>query len=94
MMDDLEQMIKERLLQDLIEKMSDQSGDRLKPKGLAVEVAAPDKEHLSDGLDQAKDAVGSIPSQGESPSEEDDEQRLMELLGDDEDEEKDSKFAR
>lgn len=87
MLDDMSQMIKEKLLEELIEKMSSAGGDRMKPKGLGVEVQAPDKEHLAEGLDKAKDLIQkpgeSEPSEG---GEEDDEQRLMALLDDDDDE--------
>lgn len=91
MIDDLEQMIKEQLLKDLIGKMSDKSGERLQPKGMAVEVAAPDKSKLAEGLDKAKDVLGSsgdLADGGDTGShgEEDDEQRLMQLLEDEEDE--------
>ena len=46
MMDQLEQMLKEKLLEELIDKMSDAGGDRLKPKGLGVEVQAKDPQAL------------------------------------------------
>lgn len=92
MLDDREQMIKEKLLEDLISKMSDGMGDRMKPKGLGVEVQAPDKEHLADGLDQAKsllDKGGPLPGldSKESPSEDsgDDEERMLQLLAEDDD---------
>lgn len=92
MMSDLEQKIKESLLEDLIEKMSEKTGDRVKPKGLSVEVAAPDKSKLAEGLDKAKSVLGSVPDTeeaSESPSDEDDEQRLMQLLGHHDDDEED-----
>lgn len=85
MIDDMSQMIKEKLLEELIEKMSSAGGDRLRPKGLGVEVEAPDKAHLADGLDKAKDLLGA---KEQASSEDDDEQRLLELLGEDDDEEK------
>lgn len=89
MMDQLEQMIKEKLLNELIDRMDSSSGDRMKPKGLGVEVQAPDKAHLAEGLDKAKDLLdkGSAPEteMGGGDSE-DDEQRLMALLDDDDDE--------
>lgn len=90
-MDDLEQMIKEKLLENLIDKMSDKSSDRMKPKGLAVEVAAPSKDKLAEGLEKAKGVLGSMPAAEDSdmtsecPSEEEDEQRLMDLLAKDDD---------
>lgn len=64
-MDERERMIKERLLDDLIQKMTEAGGSRLKPKGLEVEVAAPDKDKLAQGLDKAKSALGSLPEPGE-----------------------------
>lgn len=79
MLDDIEDLIKQRLLEDLIEKMGDQSGDRLKPP-MAVEVEADDKKGLSAGLDKAKGALPDAP-------EGDDESRLMDLLDEDEDDE-------
>lgn len=94
MMDDLEQMIKERLLEDLIDKMSDAGGEsRLKPHGLGVSVEAPDKAALAEGLDKAKGLVAKggppeIPeAEGKGEPEGDDESRLLELLGDDDDDE-------
>lgn len=90
MLDDIEDMIKQKLLEHLIESMGDKSGDRLKPP-MAVEVAAKDKAGLSDGLDKAKDALPSIP---ESGGEDDDESRLMDLLGEDDDEDEKDKFGR
>jgi len=91
-MDAMEQMIKEKLLEELISKMSDAGGDRMKPKGLGVEVQAPDKEHLAEGLDKAKDLLGKSDSPdledaepSADSSEEDDEQRLLALLDDDDD---------
>jgi len=90
-------MIKEKLLEELIAKMSDAGSDRMKPKGLGVEVQAPDKEHLAEGLDKAKDLLSKSdapeleasepsPEHDSDSSEEDDEQRLLALLEDDEDE--------
>ncbi len=87
MLDDVEAMIKEKLLESLIDKMSDSNGARLKPKGLEVKVAAPDKEHLAEGLDKAKEALPSVPEAGSEPGEDDDESRLMALLGDEDDDE-------
>lgn len=92
MMDDQEQKIKQELLLDLISQMSDQSGERLKPKGMAVEVAAPDKSKLAEGLDKAKDVLGASSDAGAaSPSEDEDEQRMMELLAKDDDDDEDGK---
>lgn len=93
MIDDMSQMIKEKLLEELIEKMSDAGGDRMKPKGLGVSVEAPDKTHLAEGLDKAKDILGKSGSSEEMPesdggSEEDDEERLLALLDDEDDKEK------
>lgn len=100
-MDDLEQKLKEGLLEDLIDHMSSGMGDKLKPKGLAVEVAAPDKDKLAQGLDKAKDVLGTLPSESNEESSENelpsdlegtshdsdsDEARLLQLLQDDDDE--------
>lgn len=95
MLDDMSQMIKEKLLEELIDKMSSSHGDSMKPKGIGVSVEAPDKEHLADGLDKAKDLLGKggplpgLDSASGSPGDDDDdEQRLMDLLGDDDDDDK------
>lgn len=87
MKDDVMQMIKERLLNELIDKMS-VGDDRMKPKGLGVEVQAPDKEHLAEGLDKAKDLLskGEAPEMDAEPSDHgDDEERMLELLAQDDD---------
>lgn len=93
-MDDLEQKLKAGLLEDLIEHMSHGMGERMKPKGMAVQVAAPDEAKLAEGLDKAKGILGKMPEEGsdeeessESPSEESDEERLMKLLEGEEDDE-------
>lgn len=96
MLDDLEQKIKEKLLEDLISKMSDGNGARMKPKGLGVSVEAPNKAGLKDGLDKAKNILSkaSMPLGADSKDSdlmsadsdnlhEDDDQRLLELLDDD-----------
>ena len=94
MHDDMDSKIKDRLLQELIEKMEDVlAGDAMaRHKGMSVEVAAPDKEHLKEGLDKAKDVVEQAPEMmgGDKEavpaekmpesSEEDDESRLLDLL--------------
>jgi hypothetical protein len=84
MMDDMEQMIKEHLLKELIEKMSDGAGDRMKPKGLEVEMIG--KGEPAPELEASKDHELEEPSEHDG-SESDDEQRLMELLGDDDEDE-------
>lgn len=57
---DLEQKIKEKLLESLIEHMDDKMASKMKPHhGMAVEVAAPDKEKLAKGLDKAKEILGN-----------------------------------
>lgn len=97
MMDDLEQKLKEGLLENLIEHMSDTMGSRMKPKGVAVEVAAPDKARLAEGLDKAKGVVGSMPDHGEpdgdeAGGEDSDEERLMQLLAEGDDDEDDERL--
>jgi hypothetical protein len=89
----MEQKIKEKLLLDLIDKMSDMGADRMKPKSLGVEVQAKDPVALKEGLDKARDLVGKEPELDSvshdheaQPSEDDDEHRLLDLLGDDDDE--------
>lgn len=76
MLDDIEDMIKQKLLEDLIDQMGDQSGSRLHPKGLAVEVQAPGKDLLSAGPE----------SDG---GDDEDLSRLMEMAGKDDDDNED-----
>lgn len=91
MKDDMMQMIKERLLNELIDKMSD-GDDRMKPQGVGVEVQAKDPAALAEGLDKAKDLVGSgaIPESASAQHDpDDDEARMLSMLsGDDDDEDK------
>ena len=85
MKDDMMQMIKERLLNELIDKMST-GDDRMKPPGVGVEVQAKTPEDLKAGLDKAKDLVSSADTGGPAQSNpDDDEQRMLELLDDDDD---------
>lgn len=92
MMDDMTQMIKEKLLEDLIHQMSEGHANRMMPpKGLGVEVQASDKDGLEDGLDKAKSVLAKAGDADEMPEhggedEGSDEERLMQLLGDDDDE--------
>ncbi len=110
--DNIDQDMKDKILEQLIEKMEDLIGGGLKDRsglqdhsGLAVEVQAPDKDKLAEGLDKAKDVVSESPlslDKPEEPKEDDqsDEDRLMELMGDEgssSDDEKDKekdKFRR
>ena len=92
-MDDLERKMKEKLLEGLIEHMGDRMGDGLASKfpkkHVEVQVAAPDKEHLAEGLGKAKELIsdsGALEGK-ETPDEEADEDRLRQLLEEDEDEE-------
>lgn len=82
-MDALEQRIKEKLLEGLVEHMDAKMGDDLAAKfpkkSMEVSVAAPDKEKLAEGLDHAKHLAAEVPMQDE----ESDEDRLMALMGDD-----------
>ena len=90
-MDALEQKIKEKLLEGLIEHMSDRMGDdmgsKFPKKAMEVSVAAPDPEHLAEGLGHAKDLAesGKIAPEGDEGSDED---RLMALLGEEDDDDK------
>lgn len=92
MMDPREQRMKEKILESLMDYLTDNEAGRMKPKGLGVEVQAPDKEKLQEGLDKAKDLVGKADmpeGMDAAPHDEDsDEQRLMDLLGDDDDDDK------
>lgn len=96
-MDDLEQTIKSKLLEGLIEhmqgKMGDDLGSKYPQKALEVSVAAPDKEHLAEGLAKAHEMTSDGKSLGEGDEDEgSDEDRLMALLGDDEDDEEKSRL--
>lgn len=86
-MDPLEQKMKEKLLEGLVEHMQGKMGDDLDSKypkkALEVSVAAPDKEGLAEGLEHAHDIAA--PSDSAEGSDED---RLMELLGEDDDDDK------
>lgn len=100
--DDKDTMMKDKILAALIDHIEDILGNDLKKKkGLAVQVAAPDKESLAAGLDKAKDVVqhdpealdGDDEDSHESEDDDSDEARLAALLGgdseDDEDDEED-----
>lgn len=92
-MEKQEQSIKLQLLQSLLDHLDNWGGDSLeskfKPK-MSVEVAAPDKEGLAEGLDHAKDIaqspeLDSLSSDSDQGGEDSDEQRMLELLGKDDD---------
>jgi hypothetical protein len=92
-MDALEQKMKEKLLEGLIEHMEGKMGDDMGskfPKAMEVSVAAPDSEHLAQGLDHAK-SLAEGGDLGEPQDEGSDEDRLMALLGDDDEEDDDRK---
>lgn len=97
-MNDSEQKIKEQLLQDLISKMTEGMGSRMKPKAASVTVEAPDSAHLADGLDKAKDLLTSKSSPDSLPQS--DEDRMAQLASDDDssasddDSEDDDKLAQ
>lgn len=90
--------MKDRVLAALIDSMEEVLGSsKLSPpagKGLAVEVAAPDKEHLQDGLEKAGDVIDQAPDASADPlaakpaasGGESDEDRLLALLEGEEDE--------
>ena len=100
---DKDSELKDQILQMLIDHMEDRMGDSMRPgdaedgKHMAVEVAAPDKAHLAEGLDKAKEVLAHAPdvSDAKSPDEEqgsdedDDADRLAELLGESDDDEDD-----
>ena len=93
-MDKQEQDIKLKLLNSLLDHLdgigADSISSKLKQK-MSVEVAAPDKESLAEGLEHAKDLTDSpeLDSLGSDPDhdsdDDSDEQRMMELLGKDDD---------
>ena len=87
MMSDKVKCIKEKLLKELIEAMEDRMAKKLKPEeeAMSVEVAAPDKEKLAEGLDKAKEVVGEMPMDKMESSEEEDESKLLEMLASEED---------
>lgn len=88
-MDDLEQKMKEKLLEGLIEHMDDKMAGDLKglhPKApMEVTVGADDPKHLAVGLAHAKELAESHPEMDGDSDEDSDEDRLMELLGKDDD---------
>lgn len=88
MKEDMLQMIKEQLLQELINKMSD-GDDRMRPKGLGVEVQAKDPAALKDGLDKAQEIVGDSESGAHDAGSDDDESRMLEMLAKDDDDDED-----
>lgn len=86
MMDDLEERMKQKILEGLRDHMMDRMGDgmaeKFPKKAMEVSVMAPDKEHLSEGLGKAKEMA-----EGEH-GDDSDEDRLMAMMGDhDEDDE-------
>jgi hypothetical protein len=93
--------LKDAILQSLIDKMEDIMGSDSRlagpDKGMAVQVQAPDKEGLQEGLAKAGDVLDKAPEGLGAPADDDqksDDERLAELLdgeggsGDEEDEEK------
>lgn len=88
MKEDMLQMIKEQLLQELINKMSD-GDDRMRPKGLGVEVQAKDPAALKDGLDKAQEIVGDSEPDAHETGSDDDESRMLEMLAKDDDDDED-----
>lgn len=87
-MDSLEQKMKEKLMEGLIEHMTDQMGmgleSKFPKKAMEVSVAAPDEKALMEGLDKAKEVTGEA---SDGDREESDEDRLMQLLSEDEEDE-------
>ena len=91
-----EQDIKLQLLQSLLDHLDNLSGESLsskfKPK-MSVEVAAPDKEGLTEGLEKAHELAESpelehLDSDShEDESDDSDESRILDLLGKDDDDE-------
>lgn len=94
-MTETEKQIKEKLLQSLIDMMDNTGSERLAPKkNVAVEVAAPDKDKLLEGIEKAKDLLQAKDMPENSSDDEDsDEDRLRALLADagEDDEDEDSK---
>jgi hypothetical protein len=93
-MDALEQKMKEKLLEGLIEHMQDKMGQGLEAKypkkAVEVSVAAPDKDKLLEGLDHAKELTEHAPEM--HPSDEtSDEDRLMALMDQEDDDDEDDK---
>lgn len=96
-----ETALEDKLLAGLIDHLEDLiHGDLQGRKGVAVEVAAPDKEHLKEGLEKAQDVVDGSPEvpldvkSGAVPesADESDEDRIMQSLDEeDRDDEDDRK---
>jgi hypothetical protein len=92
-MDDLESKIKQKLLEGLIEHMHDRMGSDLGAKfpQAEVKVAADSPDELKKGLDHAKEIVSDhgMPHGEPDGDEGSDEDRLMALLGEDDDDKED-----
>jgi hypothetical protein len=96
---DPRQSIIDFLLDDLGRYVEDQLGGSVfkkadaDPKGLGIEVQAPDKEGLKAGLGKAQDVVDQAPipsdeaSSGTEPSDDDIMQMLAEAMNEDRDDE-------
>lgn len=94
---DLESKMKDKVLEGLIEHMHDKLGDDLSskfsPKGMGVAVEAPSKERLIEGMDRAKAIMGKSdddkgPDDEIAHGDENDEDKLMKMIEEDEDKEK------
>lgn len=99
-MNEQDKAIKEKVLQSLLDFLDQAEAGRMKPKkAVSVEIAAPDTEHLAEGLDHAKDILGKGEETQPDPdaAEDSDEDRMRALLadsGDDEEEKDPSPFRR
>ena len=89
MQNDLEDRIKEKLLEGLIEHMEDRMGSDMEAKfpkaPMEVSVGAATKEGLAEGLDHAKKIAEGSPPDMDGDGDGDDEARLMAMMGKDDD---------
>jgi hypothetical protein len=85
-----DQSLKDRILQSLLDHLDDHGAERFAPKKtMAVEVAAPDKSKLADGLDKAKELLNPkdpSPMEDEDDDMSDEDKLRALLMGTDDDE--------
>ena len=96
-----DQSLKDRIIQSLLDHLDDHGAERFAPKkAMSVEVAAPDKSKLAEGLDKAKEVLDSkdmppMEMDHEDDDQDSDEDKLRALLmGSDDDEDEQDSFKR
>lgn len=97
--------LKNKILSDFMDYLLDRGGSELasklappmdpaQDKGLAVEVQAPDKEHLQDGLEKAGDVLDKVPDMQSAASPDDgksDDEKLADLLASEDEDDEDKR---